>query len=310
MDVRKWCCGLWLFLFLFAGGAVPASATGDLHIVAPAGVKVWLNNHFQGTTGATGLIIENITGGDYILRAEKDGDTVVERFFLEDGRAIEVVLDFSPPAMRVDDLNRRVTAISRSGNGCELVLRSIPLHAQVFLDGQDLGRTDKRVRNLEPGEHTITFVLGSRTLEKTYTLAAKESRTIKADFREEQLDSGLKDSASLPAELLIQSASSRQPTLFPHAKHQEFLECGDCHHGRDAEGRQVPYAEGMKITRCISCHSSKEMKNRKLNSLKLAGHALCKGCHRKMVKQGFAPPIVRCVGCHVRPEKREKAGRE
>jgi hypothetical protein len=67
----------------------------------------------------------------------------------------------------------------------------------------------------------------------------------------------------------------------------------------DSEGKQIPYTEGMIIQHCVTCHNPK-MKNKKLNSLMLAAHTRCKGCHKKVVAEsGTAGPIAKCSGCHI-----------
>ena len=88
---------------------------------------------------------------------------------------------------------------------------------------------------------------------------------------------------------------------FAHHKHQEVLKgnCGECHHGKTADWKQVPYKEGMKIEKCATCHNKKHP-NKKLNSVKKAAHKNCKGCHKAMKKAGKKTGPVKCKGCHVK----------
>ncbi|QJA07020.1 cytochrome c3 family protein [Thermosulfurimonas marina] len=87
--------------------------------------------------------------------------------------------------------------------------------------------------------------------------------------------------------------------VFPHWKHQEVLKgnCGECHHSRTADWKQVPYKEGMKIQECKTCHN-KNHPNKKLNSVKKAMHTNCKGCHKEMKKAGKKTGPTKCTGCH------------
>lgn len=101
-----------------------------------------------------------------------------------------------------------------------------------------------------------------------------------------------------PADMILQAtvdaAAKPKPAIFPHAKHQETLTCGDCHHGKDAAGKQVAYTEGMKIEKCESCHNKAAgMTNAKVTTFKDAAHVNCKGCHAEK-KAG----PTKCGECH------------
>jgi len=100
-----------------------------------------------------------------------------------------------------------------------------------------------------------------------------------------------------PAEMTLTStidpADKPKPAKFPHAAHQGRLTCGDCHHGKGADGKRVAYSEGMKIGKCESCHNTKAGMPDKLNTFKNAAHALCQDCHKKT-----KPALAVCTVCH------------
>jgi len=79
---------------------------------------------------------------------------------------------------------------------------------------------------------------------------------------------------------------------FQHYKHQEKVKCGECHHEKGPDGKQVPYHKGMKIKKCADCHN-KSFSNKKLSKVKNAFHQNCKSCHKK---QHSGP--TKCKGCH------------
>lgn len=95
-----------------------------------------------------------------------------------------------------------------------------------------------------------------------------------------------------PADMTLVSAAGKKPAVFPHAEHQSRLACGDCHHSKDADGKQVAYVEGQKIEKCEACHND-SMTDKKLNSYKGVGHANCKECHKKADKK-----LAKCGVCH------------
>lgn len=106
-----------------------------------------------------------------------------------------------------------------------------------------------------------------------------------------------------PAEIVLKStidpANREKPAFFPHAKHQENVECGVCHHTQGPDGQQMPYSKGMQIYKCESCHNKGiDGIPQNLNTFKKVAHELCKGCHRELQKQGKAAGPTKCNGCH------------
>jgi predicted CXXCH cytochrome family protein len=100
-----------------------------------------------------------------------------------------------------------------------------------------------------------------------------------------------------PAEITLQAtidpAPKPKPSVFPHAAHQERMECGVCHHSAGADGKQIPYVDGQKIEKCESCHNSKASMPDKVKTYKNAAHALCQDCHKKT-----KPELAKCTVCH------------
>jgi hypothetical protein len=101
-----------------------------------------------------------------------------------------------------------------------------------------------------------------------------------------------------PADITLQAtkdaAPKPKPATFPHAKHQATLACGDCHHSKDAAGKQIPYVEGQKVEKCETCHNKAAgIANAKVATFKDAAHTNCKGCHTEK-KAG----PTKCDGCH------------
>jgi len=68
-----------------------------------------------------------------------------------------------------------------------------------------------------------------------------------------------------PAEITLQTAEAKKPAVFPHAAHQEKIECDKCHKSEN-------YLPGAWT--------------------KDAGHALCKDCHKEMGAD------QKCGTCH------------
>jgi len=102
-----------------------------------------------------------------------------------------------------------------------------------------------------------------------------------------------KGPADITLESTIDKAKKPKPAIFPHADHQSRLECGECHHAKDADGKQVAYVEGQKIEKCETCHNSNETMPKKLATYKAAAHEQCRGCHKATSKD-----LAKCSVCH------------
>lgn len=109
-----------------------------------------------------------------------------------------------------------------------------------------------------------------------------------------------------PADITLKSEGEmkKPPVVFPHKAHQDTLKCGDCHHGMDADGKQVAYEEGQAIGKCVSCHNTEKLAGKKKDKLELdtfkgAGHGNCLECHKEVAAKDEAKKdLKKCDTCH------------
>ncbi|MFZ5766377.1 MAG: cytochrome c3 family protein [Thermodesulfobacteriota bacterium] len=100
--------------------------------------------------------------------------------------------------------------------------------------------------------------------------------------------------ADITLQATIDAAPKPKPAVFPHKKHQDAgLACGECHHGKGADGKKTDYTDGMKIEKCESCHNKAAGLPKEVATFKDAAHTNCKGCHQTM---GKGP--TKCAECH------------
>ncbi len=91
--------------------------------------------------------------------------------------------------------------------------------------------------------------------------------------------------------------SSLNPAYFPHRDHQNRLkDCGICHHGKTADGKQEKYEAGKtQHQKCNICHNksadgiSLDAKTPGISPIQRAGHGRCQGCHKDQ-KSTKTPP--------------------
>lgn len=109
-------------------------------------------------------------------------------------------------------------------------------------------------------------------------------------------------------------AKKPKPAQFPHAKHQETLKCGECHHGMADDGKKIDYVEGQKTEKCGTCHNAEKLAGKtidiggkkplKLDTMKGAGHGNCKKCHTAEAKKDEAKKdLKKCTTCHPKKKK-------
>ncbi|WP_446009164.1 cytochrome c3 family protein [Candidatus Electrothrix sp.] len=112
--------------------------------------------------------------------------------------------------------------------------------------------------------------------------------------------------------------TSVNPAYFPHRDHQTRLmdfedekgrkSCAICHHGKDADGKQVEYAEAEapKSRKCHTCHNDDGITlEGKITGVPLplaspiqrAGHGRCANCHKDQ-KSSKGTNLMMCTTCH------------
>jgi hypothetical protein len=81
---------------------------------------------------------------------------------------------------------------------------------------------------------------------------------------------------------------------FPHLKHEEVIDCSDCHHEYDEFGDNIGGDGGY----CSECHTQEP----DLNPVSLveAFHIQCKICHAKIAKIEKRVMPQMCGQCHIK----------
>ncbi|MDD3813920.1 MAG: cytochrome c3 family protein [Desulfocapsaceae bacterium] len=128
-------------------------------------------------------------------------------------------------------------------------------------------------------------------MKKIVTYAAAFALTLGLGLSANAM-AGDKGPAEMTLQATVDAAAKAKPAMFPHAKHQEKLACGECHHTKGADGKQVAYTEGMKIEKCETCHNKAAGMPKAVATFKDAAHTNCKGCHKEKKVS------TKCDTCH------------
>lgn len=134
-------------------------------------------------------------------------------------------------------------------------------------------------------------------MKKTVLYAAAFALVMGLGFSASVMAADDKGAAEMTLQATVDAATKAKPAVFPHAKHQETLTCGECHHGKDAAGKQVAYVEGMKIEKCETCHNKAAGLEKKIATFKDAAHTNCKGCH---TEKKVDTKKLGCKLCHTK----------
>lgn len=166
-----------------------AAQTGDIQITCETGVRIWLDKDFKGETTQeeNGMFIEDLAAGEYRVKAEKSGFESINRVVkVNQDMTTEVKILFDAPAMRVEDLipAEDATMVQKVGT---LFLRSVPLHATIYLNGEEIGETDKKISFVPIGEHKIKFIFKDQVLEDTIEVEQNTTLRLKAHFRKKKI---------------------------------------------------------------------------------------------------------------------------
>lgn len=130
-------------------------------------------------------------------------------------------------------------------------------------------------------------------MKKIVTYAAAFALTLGMGFSANAMAD--KGPAEMTLQATVDAAAKPKPAMFPHAKHQEKLACGECHHTKGADGKQVAYTEGMKIEKCETCHNKAAGLDKKIATFKDAAHTNCKDCHKE---KNVDTKKLGCKLCH------------
>jgi helix-turn-helix protein len=89
---------------ILMGGGVFASTLGNLHVIAPPGIEVYVDGDHMGTTSASdgGLLIRGVTADEeHALSAEKNGETIFHKeFTVETNRTTTMTIQAPLPGGR------------------------------------------------------------------------------------------------------------------------------------------------------------------------------------------------------------------
>ncbi|MBU0994975.1 MAG: SUMF1/EgtB/PvdO family nonheme iron enzyme [Proteobacteria bacterium] len=178
-----------LFITIFSVACVLAAGGGDIQITCEPDIRIWVNDNFKGKTTADdgGMFIESLTPGNYKIKAVKSGfEPVIKDIYVPRGETVEVKIKITTPSMKIENLITGNTGNDYATVGT-IIFRSVPLHADIFLDGNKIGTTDTKASDIATGNHHIRFVYKSQILENDYTLNANQTLKLKAHFKKGEI---------------------------------------------------------------------------------------------------------------------------
>ena len=168
--------------------------SGHIHIESEPGVTVFLNDDLKGVTSSEfgGLIIQNVSAGNHLLRFTLDGfNPQEERIALRPGQVyVHRVRSFVP---RV-----RITEHGAAGDqqiGLQvgrLMIQSLPVAIRIAIPelqvDQDKSRDRWKAHDIPVGSYTAVFTLGDISIEHEFAISNNQQTHLFANMLENRVD--------------------------------------------------------------------------------------------------------------------------
>jgi hypothetical protein len=200
-----------------------AQALGGIHVVVKSEitdrnpvVNIWLNEEYSGAIeGLEGIYFNGLKTGVYNVKAVTKG---FEPFYTDvrvvDDQVVKIRISFIFPKMKIEDIIsiNKISMVKQVGT---VIIKSVPLHAIIYLDGKRIGTADKKIENIFVGSHSIGFNFKDKSVGGVFEL--KPSETI--------IVSGLLKENRITKEVLI--ASSEDAHDFDKSKNNKNFSVAD-----------------------------------------------------------------------------------
>lgn len=186
MKISRWFC----LLFLITVAAV--SFAGDVQVVCPPDIRVYLDGQFMGTSNTMqdGFFLIDVRKGTHVIRLEKDGfvpqniEVEVSDFPIE----VRVGALVPDPAARYKTQAKEEPIKERFGH---LIVTSAPQNCTVEIDGRtEIKETPQlSIDGLKTGEHTISFSKpGYETISGVVNILAGTEVTVRGNLLEGRVE--------------------------------------------------------------------------------------------------------------------------
>jgi len=175
------------------------SRVGDLQIIGPKVVRVWINGKEYYFDDDGGIFLGNIEAGVHRMRASADGYEVASKKVVvrEDRTTMVKISKLGLDSKVLTQLDR----IQLPRHSCSLVLRSAKAHPNVRYEirhqAPDLSESVKKVLmgdlpieilDFAVGTFEVTFRKGRHTLKQQVTAKKDEEINLRADFSNQTVD--------------------------------------------------------------------------------------------------------------------------
>ena len=157
--------------------------SGSLQIQCAPGLEVYLNDVLYGKTTAEekGLILPAVPAGVFNLVLAGEDIRHSRKISIQPGKTLFLQVDMETPKYQVEKLNGESVKVEAAGG--TLSIRSLPIGAAIFVDGQLIERADFLLRNFPAGEHAVKARLSDTELTRNITLEANDEVDLLFDFK-------------------------------------------------------------------------------------------------------------------------------
>jgi hypothetical protein len=156
---------------------------GDLQITCAAGYSVFIDGNKAGETTdfLNGLVVSGLSEGKHHVTISKQGFNKLEYDVPISNSKTYNLMVSTDSSSKVTSLDSSDSAKITRQTGT-LIIRSLPLYADVSINGKKIGSADFRVDDQVAGPFRIEFVYKGKVLKYDGILQADDVMTIKADY--------------------------------------------------------------------------------------------------------------------------------
>jgi hypothetical protein len=159
---------------VFCFYALPLWATAIIHVQCPPGIRIFLNDELKGVSSEAeqGLVITDVTPGEYTLRAVRDGFTPQETAISVNAGEVRAhqLRPFAHQVVVAQEGDATVDQLEQQVG--TLIIQSLPLQCELAISGVDLaGNARMKTRDRWQSENipSGTRVVTARAMNKTLT---------------------------------------------------------------------------------------------------------------------------------------------
>ena len=184
-----------ILIIVLLGMPYLAQAAGGIHVVVKSEitdrnpvVNIWLNEEYRGAIeGREGIYFDDLKAGVHQVKAVTKGfEPSYTDVRVVDDQVVKIRISFLFPKMKIEDIVS-ITNKPMVKQVGTVIIKSVPLHAIIYLDGKRIGEADKKIENIFVGNHAIGFNFNNKSVVGRFELKPGETIIVSGILKENRI---------------------------------------------------------------------------------------------------------------------------